>query len=126
MKKYLTLAALLGIIAFISVSYLAQATEHADAPAAAPISGAAEYTPPATPAAAPSFAMNKDMCNTMTAAPAAEGTAPSEETKAAAFKKCMMDKGHTEEDLKKAAEEDKAKAATETPAAPAEEKPAAH
>lgn len=28
MKKYLTLAAVLGTVAFVSVSYLAQATEH--------------------------------------------------------------------------------------------------
>ncbi|MBI3441163.1 MAG: hypothetical protein HY052_05085 [Proteobacteria bacterium] len=122
MKKYLTLAATLGAIAFISVSYLAQATEQAAAPAA----GTAMIAAPA-PAAAPaasaatSFKVDSDTCNMLSSAPTTEGSAPTADAQAAAFKKCMMGKGHTEEELKKA--EDDAKAAKKD--APAEAAPKA-
>jgi hypothetical protein len=122
MKKYLALAAVLGAIAFISVSYLAQAqTGGAAAPAAAtaPAAPAVAAAPAAdaAPAAAPvaTFEQDNDTCSMISSAPTTEGAAPSAEAKDAAYKKCMIGKGHTEEELKKAAD---AKAAA-TPAAPA-------
>ena len=115
MKKYLTLAAILGAIAFISVSYLAQADEKA---AVAP-TAVMEAAP--APAAAGSFAADSDTCTMLSSAPTTEGAAPSDEAKAASFTKCMTGKGHTEEELKKAADDKAAKPADapKTDAAPA-------
>ncbi|MCE9507965.1 MAG: hypothetical protein K8R48_06605 [Alphaproteobacteria bacterium] len=118
MKKYLTLAAILGAIAFISVSYLAQAEpKDATAPAAA----MAPATAPVS--AADAYAADLDMCKTMTSAPTdSAAAAPSEEAQKAAFKKCMNDKGHNDDEIKAADEKAAAdkKAADEKAAAPAE------
>lgn len=127
MKKYLTFAAVLGAIAFLSVSYLAQADQHttdaAAAPAAATTAVAADAA--AAPAAAPEmtpYAKDLADCEALSAAAPAEGAAaPTAEEKAAADKKCMIGKGHTEEEI---AKEDAAKkaaadaAAAAAPAAP--------
>jgi hypothetical protein len=89
MKKYLTLAAVLGTIAFVSVSYLAHAEPEAgavttavekaaDAPAAAPVMDAA--------------AKDKADCDAAAAMKKADGTEPTMEEKDAASKKCMEDK----------------------------------
>lgn len=115
MKKYLTLAAVLGAIAFISVSYLAQAEEKMMAPAA--VAAPAAEAPAAAPAA--SYAADNDTCGMLSSAPTTEGSAPSADAKDAAFKKCMMGKGHTEEELKKAAEAEKKAAEGKAPAAEA-------
>lgn len=118
MKKYLALAALLGVIAFVSVSYLAQADEHA----------VDQKTEAAAPATAPvaTFAQDHDACDMMAAAPSTEGVAPSAEVKDAAYTKCMMGKGHTEEEMKKAAEEKAAAEAAKAAETPAPAAPAAH
>lgn len=116
MKKYLALAAFLGAIAFVSVSYLAQADEHA-------VAAPAVQADAAAPA---SFEQNHDMCGMMAAAPTTEGVAPSDEEKSASYTKCMMGKGHTEEELKKAAADAAAKAEAPAHDAPAHEAPAAH
>ena len=133
MKKYLTLAAVLGAIAFASVSYLAHAQGEpaTDKPAAAaPMTGAAAAPASAEPTL---FEKDKDMCTVIASAPTTEGAVPGEDAKTAAYKQCMMGKGHTEEELAKDAEaaaakekaDAAAKAATEK-SAPAEgEKPAA-
>jgi len=119
MKNYLTLAAILGAIAFISVSYLAQADEKMAAPPAAmhmdmdaPAPAPAPMGMPDPAVTATPFAVDSDMCSMLSSAPAAEGVAPSAEAKDSSFKKCMIGKGHTEEELKMAEDEMKAEDAT--------------
>ena len=124
MKKYLTLATLLGAIAFLSVSYLAQADEKPTAPA---MMHAMPEPEPMHPGAAQSpFKMDHDMCSMLASAPTTEGAAPSAEARDTAFKKCMIGKGHTEEELKKADDEASAadKAAHDHAAAPKADAPA--
>lgn len=77
MKKYLTLAVVLGAIALFSVSYLAKAEQHI--PAAA-----------VTHVDAETVAKDAYACHT-------SAETASEETKIETFKKCMIDKGYTEE-----------------------------
>jgi hypothetical protein len=110
MKKYLALATLLGAVAFLSVSYLAEAQQPAaDAPPVA-----------AAPAdAATAFAKDKADCEVLAAASTTEGAAPSDADKAATVKKCLTSKGHSEEEITK----ENAAAAPVAPAAP--EAPAA-
>lgn len=114
MKKYLTLAAFLGAIAFLSVSYLAQAE-----PEAAPAAAAAASAPAAAPAVV-DFAKDKAECDTLAAAATTEGATPTEAQKAESVHKCLVGKGHTEDAIKAEAEKAKAAApAAEAPAAPA-------
>lgn len=75
MKKYLTLAAILGVIAFVGFSYFAQAEEHA------------------APAAADTFQADHDACM-------AGATGADDAAKHAAYEKCMMDHHHTAEEMK--------------------------
>jgi hypothetical protein len=76
MKKYLTLAALAGAVALVSVSYFAQAEE-----------AKTGTTPTAVEKAAPAADATKE-CETAAAAKKADGTDPTAEEKAAALKKC--------------------------------------
>jgi hypothetical protein len=105
MKNYLTLAAFLGAIAFLSVSYLAQAQSEAITPPDASVSAPA---PDAAPAPADGmtgevtgFAKDLAECESLASAATTEGATPSAEEKAATTKKCLMDKGHTEEEIAK-------------------------
>ena len=86
MKNYLTIAAVLGAVAFVSVSFLAQATEPAAAvamEAAAPAAAVA-----ADAAVAPVADAATTECETSVAA-SFEGKTPSDEEKAAAVKACV-------------------------------------
>lgn len=94
MNKYLSLAAVLGAIAILSVSYLAQADQHAATEATTTMAVEA----PAAPVDA--FAASHEECTTMAAAATTEGAMPTDEQKAASYKSCMMGKGHTEEQMK--------------------------
>ena len=123
MKKYLTLAAILGALAFISISYLAQANDKMDAAPAAAMHVAdaapsAPSAPPAPPAPPTPFAIDSDMCTMLSSAPTTEGSVPTTEAKDTAFKKCMIGKGHTEEELKKADDAKKADMKEMPPTAP--------
>jgi len=119
MKKYFLIAALLGVIAFGSVSYLAIAADGKDAapsaaesnaapsksvPAAAvedPSEGEAEADHAAIEAPADTFESDRAECDIAAARPREEGgAAPSDADKAKAFTKCMGDKGHTEDEIK--------------------------
>jgi hypothetical protein len=130
MKNYLALAIVLGAIAFVSVSYLAQAqpktgavTTAVETATEAPAAPAADVVDAATGTEAPvadMYAKDKEECTTMSSAATTEGAEMSAEATEAAFKKCMMDKGHTEAEITaKADEEAKAaeEKADETPAA---------
>jgi hypothetical protein len=107
MKKYLTLAAILGAIAIISVSYLAQADQKAADAGAAPAAAMAPAA--ATAPVADTYAMDSDMCNTMASAPTDSAAAPAADAKDAAFTKCMTGKGYTKEVLAQKAADAKAK-----------------
>jgi len=126
MKKYLTLAAVLGALAFLSASYIAKA---ADAPSAEKVAPAAATpaTPAApaaaadkavAPAAAGSYAKDRAECDALASAATTEGAAPSDADKAAALKKCLEGKGHSDDEIAKE-EAAKAPAAPATPATPA-------
>ena len=135
MKKYLTLAAILGAIAFLSVSYLAQADEKtemapaaaekpADAPAA-PADAMAAPAAPVAPAAEPTaYEKDADMCDILASSPTTEGTPPTAEAKDTAFKTCITGKGHTDDEMKMAADKKKAAATPAAPTAPAADAPA--
>ena len=107
MKKYLTLAAVVGAIAFLSVSYLAQAEPEAGAvPAPAVAAPAPADAAPAVAVPPPADAMSVYMkdraeCDTLASAATTEGAAPTDEEKAAALKKCLIGKNHTEEEVTK-------------------------
>lgn len=82
MKKYLTVAAVLGAIAFVSVSYLAQATEPA-------VTTSVEVTteaPVVHAEGAVDAAVASDCAASVTAA--FEGKTATDEEKAAALKAC--------------------------------------
>lgn len=120
MKKYFTAAIALAAIAFVSVSYLAQAEHAADhkimpskmvAPTDAAVPPSA--TPPGTVApVVGDFAKDHETCTMLSSAPSTEGAVPSDEMKGAEYKKCMMGKGHTEDEMK-----------AQAPAAPVMEEP---
>lgn len=84
MKKYLTVAAILGAIAFVSVSYLAQATE-----ATSEVTTAVEATTDA-PAMQADVAVDAAVASDCEASVAAsfEGKTATDEEKAAAVKAC--------------------------------------
>lgn len=96
MKKYLALALALGAIAFVSVSFLAQAEPQADNTTMMSMEKAPDDAVAMTPAVDPA-AKDKEDCAAMAATPGADGAAPSEEAKNAAFEKCMASKGHGED-----------------------------
>lgn len=109
MKKYLAFTAVFGAFALLSLSAPAQA----QAPAAsAPEAGAAmkAMVPPAT---ASDYTKDRAECDALASAASTEGAAPAEADKAVALKKCLISKGHSEEEV------NKAEAATTPPAAPA-------
>lgn len=89
MKKYLTVAAILGAIAFVSVSFLAQATEHeatttTTIETTAPVVEHADHAEHAVDAV--------DAVTTeceATVAASFEGQTPSDEEKTAALKACV-------------------------------------
>lgn len=85
MKKYLSLAIVLGAIAFASVSFLAQAEPEATA---------VEHAMDAAAPAADQAAKDAADCTAMAATPTTEGAQPTDAEKDAAFKKCITDKGH--------------------------------
>lgn len=93
MKNYLSLAALLGVVAFVSVSYLAQAEPEMKAvdtaiEAAAPVADAA-----AEAVAAPVVDPVQAECEAAVAAMTKEdGTAHTAEEVTAAVEKCVADK----------------------------------
>ena len=101
MKKYVSLAVILGAIIAINVSVPAQA-ETPDAPA-------------------DNYAKDRAECEALVSAPTTEGAAPSEGDTMAALSKCLAVKGHSADKIKK---EEEAKAVTAPSAAPAA--PAAH
>lgn len=89
MKKYLTVAAILGAIAFVSVSFLAQATEH-EATTTTTIETTApvvEHTDHADHADHAVDAVATE-CEATVAA-SFEGKTPSDEEKTAALKACV-------------------------------------
>lgn len=117
MKKYFLIAALLGVIAFGSVSYLAIAADGKDAAPAAeskavpaariqapeqdPSDGEAEADIAASEAPVDTFESDRAECDIAASKPREEGgAAPSDDDKAKAFSKCMGDKGHTEDEIK--------------------------
>jgi hypothetical protein len=115
MKKYLTLAAILGATAFLSVSYVAQAQQPPGAaPAAAPAPAAAAPDAGGAMQAAPAavgYAKDRAECDALASAPTTEGAAPSDADKAASLKKCLVGKGHSEDEITK-------EEAARSPAAP--------
>jgi len=122
MKKYLTIAAILGIIAFASVSFLAQAdantpthvkmaaasaaADPSDGEAAADNADAAESDDTATVKDADTFEADHDTCAAgSTGLKDADGKDASAEKMAAAYTQCMHDKGHNDDELKAHASE---------------------
>lgn len=115
MKKYLSLAALLGLIAFISVSYLAQAQNETSTTKTA-IEEAMKGDEPSmaedaeTPANVEADAVSPEVAKFMQSVEACEGilateaekleTSVTQEQHDAAFTACMVDHGHTEEEVK--------------------------
>lgn len=87
MKKYLTIAAVLGAIAFVSVSFLAQATEPAAAVSTTVETNAAAPAAEATTTTTVAADATKE-CEASVAA-SFEGKTPSDEEKAAAVKACV-------------------------------------
>ncbi|MDE1151002.1 MAG: hypothetical protein PW788_00555 [Micavibrio sp.] len=117
MKKYLTIAAILGIIAFASVSFLAQADESApkhmkvaaataaadpsDGEAAADNADAATSNDAAPAKGGDTFEADHDTCAaSSTALKGDDGKDASAEKIAAAYTKCMHDMGHNDDELK--------------------------
>lgn len=115
MKKYLSLAALLGLIAFVSVSYLAQAQNETSKAKTAIEQAMEGHAPVATegaesPANIEANAVSPDVAKFMQSVEACEGilaaeaekleTSVTQEQHDAAFTACMVDHGHTAEEVK--------------------------
>jgi len=129
MKKYLSLAAVLGAIALLSVSTVAQAQQPAAAsattPAGAPVPVAAPATGSAMQAAAPAsvtYTKDRSECDALASAPSTEGAAPSAADKEASIKKCLAGKGHAADEITKL----EASVPATAPAVKAPTAPAAH
>lgn len=126
MKKYLILAVILGSVSFFGASYLAHAQDAAAGAAAttAPAAPTAEKVMPAAPQTA--YAKDRAECDAVASMPATEGETPDAAAKSAALKKCLIGKGHSEDEITK--EEsvrgaaDAAPADASAPAAPADGK----
>jgi hypothetical protein len=123
MKKYLTIAAVLGVIAFASVSFLAQADQQPannvmakqkaapDAEATDPSDGEAEADKAAAdsdaaastemPAAEVKFTADDSNCATEADASDKDGNPPTDVQKNTAYRKCMQMKGHSAAEMKK-------------------------
>lgn len=115
MKKYLSLAALLGLIAFVSVSYLAQA-QNETSQAKTAIEEAMKGNEPSmaegaeTPANVEADAVSPEVAKFMQSVEACEGilaaeaekmeTSVTQEQHDEAFTACMVDHGHTKEEVK--------------------------
>lgn len=115
MKKYLSLAALLGLIAFVSVSYLAQA-QNETSNAKTAIEQAMEGDIPSDKEGAETLvnteenAVSPEVAKFMQSVEACEGilaaeaekleAAVTQEQHDAAFTACMVDHGHTEDEVK--------------------------
>lgn len=122
MKKYLTIAAVLGVIAFASVSFLAQADQQPadnvmvkqkaapDAEATDPSDGEAEAdkaaadsdaaASPEMPAADVKFTADDSSCATEADTPDKAGNSPTDAQKNTAYRKCMQVKGHSAAEMK--------------------------
>lgn len=104
MKKYLSLAALLGIIAFISVSYLAQAQNETINTQTAVEQAAESAGNTSIEAVSPEVALfmqNAEECQTILAAEAENIERDITQAQHdAAFTACMVDRGHTADEVK--------------------------
>ena len=114
MKKYLTFAFFLGAVALTSVSSIAQTQKLPQGDVvASPAVAAEKIAVPAeivvTPVVPSNEAYLKDSaeCHALASASMTEGVVASDEVKAAAFKKCMLDKKYSEEDITKGEAADK-------------------
>lgn len=124
MKKYLTIAAVLGVIAFASVSFLAQADQQpggvsgtvtakdktAADPAADPSDGEAaadkadadsDASPHEMSGADVKYNKDDNDCATSAETPDKAGNQPSDDQKNTAYRKCMQMKGHSAAEMKK-------------------------
>jgi hypothetical protein len=121
MKKYLTIAAVLGVIAFASVSFLARADQQpahnvilakqdASQPAMDPSDGEAAAdkadasVAPATPESSDpgaKFTHDDGECADKSETPDKAGNPPTDTQKNTAYRKCMQMKGHSAAELKK-------------------------
>ncbi|MEZ0224746.1 MAG: hypothetical protein ACAH83_09355, partial [Alphaproteobacteria bacterium] len=112
MKKYFTIAAVLGVIAFASVSFLAQADQQSGtvmaqtktAPAGDPSDGEAAADNAAMMPIDGKFDKDDQDCSTKASAPDPKknGEQPSDAQRDKSYKKCMLGRGHTQEELKAA------------------------
>ena len=100
MKKYLSLAAVLGAVAFLSVSYLAQAQTPA-AGATTTTTTTAAPAPAAAPDAVVTYAKDRAECDVLASAATTEGAMPTDADKAASVKKCLAGKGHSLDEVTK-------------------------
>lgn len=92
MKKYLTIGAILGAIAFVSVSFLAQAEPETSAVTTAVEQAAQAPAADTMVAPAPADDPAKAECEAQVPAKNADGADLTEEEKVAAVAKCMADK----------------------------------
>lgn len=112
MKKYFTIAAVLGVIAFASVSFLAQADQQSGnamvkqkaAPAPDPSDGEAAADNAAMMPLDSKFDTDDQACAVKadTPDPKKNGEQPTDAQRDKVYKKCMLDKGHTQAQLKAA------------------------
>ena len=114
MKKYLTFAFLVSAVALTSFSYLAQAQTLTQGDVvASPAITIEKVAIPAEIVVIPVVPSNeaylKDSaeCHALASASMTEGIVSSDGRKAAAFKKCMLDKKYSEEDIAKGEATDK-------------------
>jgi hypothetical protein len=110
MKKYFTIAAVLGVIAFASVSFLAQADQQSgnviarDKMAAAgdPSDGEAAADNAAMMPVDGKFDKDDQECAATAATPDPKknGAQPTDAQREKSYKKCMLGRGHSQEELK--------------------------
>ncbi|TAL27101.1 MAG: hypothetical protein EPN97_18260 [Alphaproteobacteria bacterium] len=110
MKKYFTIAAVLGVIAFASVSFLAQADQQSGnvvaqgktAPAGDPSDGEAAADNAAMMPVDGKFDKDDQDCSAVAATPDPKknGAQPTDAQREKSYKKCMIGKGHSQEELK--------------------------
>jgi hypothetical protein len=110
MKKYFTIAAVLGAIAFASVSFLAQADQQSGnviaqqkiAASGDPSDGEAAADNAAMMPIDGKFDKDDQDCSTKasTPDPKKNGEQPTDAQVEKAYKKCMLGKGHTQAELK--------------------------
>lgn len=100
MKKYITFAAFFAVAILAELSFSARAED-----GAAPAVSAKNADAPAVS----SYEKDHANCDAMASVPVTEGEEPSAEMKAGAVRKCLLGKGHSEDEIK----------AHDVPAAPA-------